>query len=66
MRYRQILRDLTYGNFLAMDDLIVNLLLSKEIEKHQQHTGLPLSDYRFYDSLITGMLTTITGTQAEF
>lgn len=54
-RYSQVLRDLTYGNFLAMDDLIVNLLLSLEIVEHQEYSGShQISDYRFYDSLITG------------
>jgi ABC-type oligopeptide transport system ATPase subunit len=54
-RYRNFLRELTYGNFTSMDSLIVGLLLSKELMEHRRLSGVhEISDYRFFDSLITG------------
>lgn len=55
-RYSTVLRGLSYGNFLTMDDLIVNLLRSRELAEHEsRESSEHLSDYRFYDSLITGV-----------
>ncbi|MDR3409485.1 MAG: hypothetical protein P4L87_00820 [Formivibrio sp.] len=54
--YKDTLRALTYGNFVVMDSLIVDMLQSNELAEHEQRSvSTHISDYRFYDSLINGV-----------
>ena len=53
--YSSFLRDITYGNMVSLDRIVIGLLLSEGIQRHQMYTGdRTLSDYRFFDSLICG------------
>ena len=55
IRYSSFLRDITYGNMVALDRIVIGLLLSDGIQNHQNYSrDHTLSDYRFFDSLVCG------------